>query len=414
VALTDRAIRNAKSDDKARKMYDLRGLYLLINPKGGRWWRFRYRFMRKERLLSLGTYPEVSLSEARERCEEARRLVRRGLDPSAERKAAKAALEGAARREHDYFESVAREWFEKFRGAWTENHATTLIGRLERDVFPWLGARPVKEITAVELLEVLRRIEARGALETAHRVNQICGQVFRFGIATGRATLNPTTELRGALAPVKEEHHAALTRPADVAGLMRAINAYKGSFVVRCALRFAALTFQRPGEIRSADWDEIELDGRLWRISAERMKGRREHLVPLSRQAVAILRELHPLTGSGRYVFPGRTASRPMSENAVLAALRRMGYSHDEMTGHGFRRSASTLLNESGKWNADAIERQLAHVESNEVRAAYNAAEYLDERRAMMQWWADHLDCLTDLATVVKGEGEASRQSCEA
>lgn len=271
-----------------------------------------------------------------------------------------------------------------------------MIRRLERDVFPWLGTRPVGEITAVELLEALRRVEARGALETAHRIHQICGQIFRYAIATGRGSRDPSADLRGALPPVRETHHAALTKPADVAALMRSIIGYQGSFVVRCALRLAPLVFVRPGELRKAEWSEFDLDGYIWRIPAERMKLRQAHLVPLSQQAVEVLRELRPLTGAGRYVLPSaRTTTRPMSENAVTAALRRMGYEQGTMTGHGFRTTASTLLNEMG-WPADAIERQLAYAERDEVRGAYNRAEYLSERRRMMQAWADHLDGLTN------------------
>jgi integrase len=287
---------------------------------------------------------------------------------------------------------VAREWFEKFSPIWAPTHASTIIRRLERDVFPWLGGRPLGEITAVELLEALRRVEARGALETAHRLKQICGQVFRYATATGRARRDPSADLRGALPPVKERHHAALTKPADVAALLRSIGAYQGSFVVRCALRLAPLVFVRPGELRQAEWSEIDLNGATWRIPATRMKLRQEHIVPLSRQAVEVLHELHPLTGAGRYVFPSaRTIARPMSENAITAALRRMSYERGVMTAHGFRTMASTLLNEMG-WPADAIERQLAHAERNGVRDAYNRAEYLPERRRMMQAWADYLN----------------------
>jgi integrase len=394
MALTDTAIRNAKAtENKARKLFDERGLYLLVTPDGGKWWRFKYRFGGKEKLLSLGVYPDVGLKQAREKRDDARKLVAAGVDPSAERRAAKAARISAAQREHDSFEAVAREWFEKFSPNWVPEHAETVIHRLEADVFPWIGSRPVAEITAVELLELLRRIEARGAVSTAHRIKQICGSVFRYGIATGRAARDPSADLRGALAPERERHFGALTKPADVAGLIRAINGYQGSFVVRCALRFTAMTFARPGEIRQAEWSEIDFDNAVWRIAAERMKMRREHLVPLSRQAIEVLRELHPLTGGGRYVFPGRTPARSMSQNAILAALRRMGYRTDEMTAHGFRTMASTLLNERG-WFADAIERQLAHAEQDEVRGAYNRAEYLDERRRMMQSWADYLDGL--------------------
>ena len=314
-----------------------------------------------------------------------------GFDPSAERKAAKVALEAQAR---DGFEAVARQWFEKFSASWAPSHASTVIRRLERDVFPWLGSRPIGQIAAPELLAMLRRVESRGAIETAHRIHQVCGQVFRYAIATGQALRDPSADLRGALPPVPEKHHPALTKPDDVAALMRAIASYQGSFSTRCALRLAALTFVRPGDLRRAEWNEIDFDNSVWRIPAAKMKMRAEHLVPLSPQALAVLKELHPLTGSGKYLFPSvRSLNRPMSDNTVLAALRRMGYGRDEMSGHGFRTTASTLLNEMG-WSADAIERQLAHAERDEIRGAYNRAEYLAERRRMMQAWADYLDGL--------------------
>jgi len=389
--LSDNAIRHAKPGLKAYKLFDGGGLFLLVTPGGGKWWRLKYRFGGKEKLISHGVYPDVGLKQAREARDEARKLLAAHIDPGAQRKATKVAL---INWEVGSFEAVAREWFRKFSPVWAPAHSSTIIRRLERDVLPWLGGRPVGEITAVELLEVLRRIEVRGALETAHRIKQITGQVFRYAIATGRASRDPSTDLRGALPPVRETHHAALTKPADVAALLRAINGYQGTFVVRYALRLAPMVFVRPGELRKAEWSEIDLDEGVWRIPAARMKMRTEHIVPLSRQAVQTLRELHPLTGAGRYVFPSaRTPGRPMSENAVLAALRRMGYERDQMTGHGFRTMASTLLNEQGA-PADAIERQLAHAERDGVRDAYNRAEYLTERRRMMQSWADYLDGL--------------------
>ncbi len=389
--LQDVKLKNAKAAEKAYKIHDNRGLFVIVTASGGKWWRFKYRFAGKEKTISLGIYPDVSLARARDRRDEARKLVASGIDPSAERQAQKAALKA----DKDLFEALSRVWFEKFSAGWAPTHAATVIRRLERDVFPWIGAKPIAEISAVQLLEVLRRVEARGALETAHRMKQIIGQVFRYAIATGKASRDPSADLRGSLPPVREEHHASLTKPTEVAALMRTINGYQGTFVVKCALRLAPLVFVRPGELRKAEWSEFDLDGATWRIPAERMKMRTEHLVPLSRQAVEILRELHPLTGGGRYVFPSaRTTSRPMSENAVLAALRRMGYERGQMTGHGFRTMASTLLNELG-WSADAVERQLAHAERDGVRAAYNRAEYLAERKRMMQSWADYLGRLT-------------------
>jgi integrase len=393
MALTDTALRQAKPTSRTRKLFDGGGLYLLIAPTGGKWWRLKYRFGGKEKLLSLGTYPGVGLREARERRESARRLLRSGIDPSEQRKTQKTAQKIAEACQLNTFEIVARDWFGKYSAPWASSHAETVLRRLERDVFPWLARRPISEITAAELLTALRRIESRGALETAHRVKQIIGQVFRYAVATGVASRDLTADLRGALPPVRESHHAALTNPAEVAGLVRAIQAYSGSFIVRSALLFSAYTFGRPGEIRAAEWREIDFEHGVWRIGAERMKMRREHLVPLARQVVELLREIHPLTGGSRYIFTGRTAARCLSENALTAALRRMGFERTEMTAHGFRTTASTLLNEQG-WNRDAIERQLAHAERDEVRAAYNRAEHLGERRKMMQFWADYLDSL--------------------
>ena len=314
-----------------------------------------------------------------------------GSDPSAERKLAKAKAAGN-------FEDVAREWFAKFSGSmgWAASHSATVIRRLERDIFPWLGSLPIGEIAPAELLTTLRRVEARGALETAHRIKQVCGQIFRYAVATGRAERDPSADLRGALPPVHGVHLAAITEPQQIGGLLRAVEQYQGTLIVRCALRLAPLVFVRPGELRQAEWSEFDLDSAepVWRIPAAKMKSRVEHLVPLSRQAVAILRELAPLTGEGRYVFPNdRGSHRPLSENAITCALRRMDYTSDQMTAHGFRTMASTLLNELG-WSSDAIERQLAHSERNEVRAAYNRAEFLGERRRMMQAWADYLDGL--------------------
>jgi integrase len=398
MALSDTAVRNAKPKDKPFKLYDLDGLYLLVAPSGGKLWRQKYRHAGKEKLLALGAYPEVSLKDARERRDAARIQVAQGLDPAQLRREQKVAQ---VEEVTGSFETVAREWIAKAGPHWSAGHAQTLSTRLARDVFPWLGAKPVGAITAPELLTCLRRIESRGAIETAHRVKQTCGQVFRYAIATGRAVRDPAADLRGALAPVKPTHHASITEPKAAGGLLRAIEGYQGHLVTRCALRLAPLVFVRPGELRQAEWTEFNLDGAEWRIPAARMKMGEQHIVPLSRQALELLREMWALTGRGRYVFPSaRSPERPMSNNAVLAALRRLGYGKDEMTGHGFRSMASTLLNEQG-WNRDAIERQLAHGERNQVRAAYNYAEYLPERRKMMQAWADYLDKLRAGADVI-------------
>jgi integrase len=291
---------------------------------------------------------------------------------------------------------LALEWHCKFKPGWTEKHAGRMLARLERDVFPWLGSRPVNEINTPELLAVVRRIEKRGALDVAHRVLGYCGQIFRYAIATGRGERDISADLRGALSPVRSKHHASITDVKAVGALLRAIDGYEGHFITRCALRLAPLVFVRPGELRAAEWRELDLDTAEWRIPGSRMKMRAVHIIPLSQQAVAILRELHPLTGRGKYVFPSlRSGERPMSENTVNAALRRLGYDKGEMTGHGFRSMASTLLNEQG-WHHDAIERQLAHAERDAVRGAYNYAEHLPERRKMMQAWASYLDGLRE------------------
>jgi len=389
-------IEKTKPQAKSVRLSDGRGMYLEISPTGGKWWRFKYRFAGKERRISLGVYPDVPLAAAREKREEARRQVAAGIDPGEQRKAAKVALVEST---ENTFEAIAREWFGLFSTKWVKGHADKIIRRLELNVFPWLGARPIKAITAPELLAVLRRVESRGANETAHRALQVCGRVFRYAIATGRAERDPSRDLSGALAPIQERHFASITEPLAVGELLRAIDAYKGAFVTRCALRLAPLVFVRPGELRAAQWTEFDFDKSEWRIPATRMKSRVQHIVPLSTQAVAILRELQPLTGRFPFAFPSvRSRFRAMSENAVTGALRRMGYSGQDMTGHGFRSMASTLLNEQG-WNRDAIERQLAHGERDAVRAAYNYAEHLPERRRMMQAWADYLEKLKNVSS---------------
>jgi len=390
--LTDTACKNAKTkDDGAPAKYaDEKGMYLLVN-KTGKYWRLDYRFNDKRKTLALGVYPEIGLKLAREKRDEARRLLAEGIDPGELRKVTKATSKLSAA---NSFEAVAREWFAKYLPTWSEGHATRIIRRLERDIFPWLGNRPIAEITAPELLASLQRIEKRDAIETAHRAMQNCGQVFRYAVATGRAERNPAADLVGAIAPAVKTSFPTITDPSKIAELLRAIDGYKGSFITQCALKLAPLVFVRPGELRKAEWSEFDLEHQLWTIPAERMKMREKHFVPLSQQAVAILTELQALTGSRQYVFPGaRSNGRPMSDNTVNAALRRLGYSKEDMTGHGFRHMASTLLNEQG-WNRDAIERQMAHAERNSIRATYNYAEYLPERTKMMQSWADYLDSL--------------------
>ncbi|MCG7932613.1 MAG: tyrosine-type recombinase/integrase [Candidatus Thiodiazotropha lotti] len=394
--LTDSAIRNAKPKEKNYKLADGGGLYLLVTTKGGKWWRLDYRFNGKRKTLSMGVYPDVTLKSARDRRAEAKTQLADGIDPGEIRKATKASKSDA-----DGFEAVAREWWGKREPTWSKTHSSRIIQRLEKDVFPWIGNRPIREISAPELLTVLRRIENRGALETAHRIHQSCGQIFRYAVATGRAQRDPSADLKGALPPTRQKHHASITEPKKIGELLRVIEGYEGSLVTRCALQLASLTFVRPGELRHAEWSEINLEKAEWRIPPEKMKMRTLHIVPLSQQSLSVLNEIKPLTGRGKYVFPGvRTNRRPMSENTVNAALRRLGYTKEEMTGHGFRSMASTILNEQG-WHRDAIERQLAHAERNSVRAAYNYAEHMPERIKMMQWWADYLDNLKTGAEII-------------
>lgn len=391
--LTDPKIRSLKPRENQYKVSDGRGLFLVITPIGSKYWRFRYRFAGKEKSLSIGIYPDVSLSEARDKAHEARKMLANDIDPGIEKQNKKRARKLAA---SNTFEIIAREWFQKNSTQWVESHGARILKRLEKDVFPYVGRKPITELTAPLILEVLQRIEDRGAIETAHRTHQNFGQIFRYAIATGYATNDPSPHLRGALKPIQERHHASIIDPQKIGELLRAINSYEGFFVTKCALRLAPLFFVRPGELRHAEWNEFNFEKAEWRIPASKMKMREQHIVPLSKQALGILQELNMLTGKSKYVFPSiRTSKRPMSENTVIGALRRLGYTSDEMTGHGFRSMASTLLNEN-QWNRDAIERQLAHGERNKIRAAYNYAEYLDERKKMMQWWADYLDELTN------------------
>ncbi len=396
--LTDTKVRTIKPAEKPKKLFDGGGLFLLVTPTGGKLWRLKYRFGGIEKLLALGAYPQTSLADARQKRDDARALMLNGVDPRDIKKAQKAA--GA--QENETFEVIAREWHTKFSASWAASHSNKIIRRFELYVFPWLGDRQIKSITAPDLLTVLRRIEAKGTLDTAHRTKQNCGQVFRYAVATGRAERDPSADLRGAIPPASGKHMATITDPKEIAGLLRSIDDYRGSIVTRCALQLAPLFFVRPGELRHAEWSEFNLDAAEWRIPAEKMKAGVLHIVPLSRQALGVLREIHPLTGHGRYVFPSpRTDSRPMSSNAILSALRRMGFAKDEMSGHGFRSMASTLLNEQG-WNRDAIERQLAHAERNSVRAAYNYAEFMPERKKMMQAWADYLEGIKAGAKIIQ------------
>ncbi len=396
--LTDTKVRSLKARDKQYKVADGRGLFLVITPGSSKYWRFRYRFVDREKSLAIGIYPDVSLSEARDKAHEARKMLANDIDPGAEKQNKKLARKLAAA---NTFETIAREWFQKNSAKWVESHGGRVLNRLEKDVFPYIGKRPITELSAPEILSVLQRIENRGAIETAHRTHQNFGQIFRYAIATGYAQNDPSPHLRGALKPIQQRHHASITDPKAIGNLLRAINSYEGFFVTKCALRLAPLFFVRPGELRKAEWSEFNFETAEWRIPPSKMKMREMHIVPLSTQTIAILLELRALTGKGKYVFPGvRTSKRPMSENTVTGALRRLGYTSDEMTGHGFRSMACTILNEQG-WNRDAIERQLAHAERNNIRAAYNYAEYLPERRKMMQEWADYLDSLVNNIIVI-------------
>ena len=396
--LTDTKIRNAKSKNKQYKMFDTGGLFLIVAPAGGKWWRFKYRFGGKEKLLSFGTYPEVGLAKARTKRDRAREQVTDGIDPGQVRKALKAAKTN----NENTFEVVAREWHAKFMPTWTQGHAKAILRRLELNVFPWMGARLIIEIKAPEVLMALRRIESRGALESAHRVRIICGQVFRYAVATGRAERDPTADLKGALPPAKSKHLAAITDPEQVGGLLRAIDGYQGSFVTKSALKLAPLLFVRPGELRHMEWAEIDLESAEWNIPEGKMKTGHPHLVPLSLQAVAILEDIKPLTGEARYVFPSpRTPRRPMSSNGVLSALRRMGFEKDEMSGHGFRAMARTILDEVLQVRPDFIEHQLAHAVRDPLGRAYNRTSHLPERKKMMQTWADYLDGLKAGAKVI-------------
>lgn len=403
--LTDTKIRKAKPTEKPYKLSDSGGLFLLVNPTGSKLWRLAYRFDGKQKTLSFGAYPVVTLAEARERTKSAKAELANGVDPSTASKARKASRGTELA---NCFEVVALEWHKTHMTTKTDNHAGKVNRFLEKDVFPWLGKMPLTDIEAPDILTVLRRIEERGANDVAHTVKRIIGQVFRYAIATGRARRNPVPDLQGALKPLVVKHHPAITDPAKIGELLRAAYGYTGHFPTQCALKLSFLVMLRPGEIRRAEWSEIDMERKEWRIPASKMKMRDEHIIPLSRQALAIFEEIRPLTGNGCYVFPSiRSHARPMSENTINAALRRLGYTGQEMTAHGFRAMASTRLNEAHLFHPDAIERQLAHGERDSVRAAYHRAQYLPERVKMMQWWADYLDRLREGAEVIPLRKEA-------
>ena len=396
--LTAKAIDKAKPDAKPVKMADGGGLYLLLRPDGAKWWRWDYRrpVTGKRNTLSLGTYPDTGLADARERQAAARKLLAAGVDPGEARKAEKATGQEAAA---NTFEAVAREWHAKQQTTWTEGYAGKVIRRLEVDIFPWLGKQPIGSITAPELLKHLERIEVRGAIETAHRALQTCGSVFRYAVRTNRADHDPSGALKGALTPWKPMPFAAATTPEDAATLLRKIDLSTSRIVTRSALQLAALIFARPGEIVRMRWEELDLDAGQWRYFVT--KTQRTHVAALSQQAVTILRDLQPVSGRRAYVFPGTRDPRThMNANAILVSARRAGVKKDESTIHGFRHMASTLLNEMGHWNPDAIEAALTHKMPG-VRGIYNQAQYLSERKRMMQAWADYLDQLRSGATNV-------------
>ncbi len=386
--LTDITIRAAKPAAKPVRLFDSGGLYLEVAPGGGKWWRLKYRIDGREKRLSLGVYPDVSLKEARDRRDGARKVLAQGVDPGELRKATKAMR---AEQVANSFEAVAREWYLKSKATWVDSHSEKIIARLERDVFPWLGNVPISDITARDVLAILRRIESRGALDTAHRARGTISQIIRYAIATGRADRDPCPDLRGALPPAKETNFPSIIDPEQVGELLRALDAFRGTFVVHCALHLSPLLFVRPGELRNAEWSAINLDKAEWRYIVSKTKT--DHSVPLATQSVRILRDLHALTGRGRYVFPGRNPDTPMSEATVNAALRRLGYdTKTEITGHGFRAMARTILHEVLHVRPEIIEHQLAHKVPDALGTAYNRTKFLKERRAMMQQWADYLD----------------------
>lgn len=414
--LTDKAVQAAQPREKQYGISDGDSLALIVRPNGTKFWWFRYRYGGKAKTLSIGVYPIVSLREARDKVFEAKKKLTNNIDPSAEKLAVRAALtekkEEQAKNEASFFEFVARDWFEKHSKSlkWEENHASKILGRLENDIFPWLGKRPIAEITAPELLNVIRKIEARGALETAHRALSECGRVFRYAVASGLAERDPSGDLKGALPPYrKDKHFAAVTDLKQVGALLRDIEAYSGTHVVRAAFALSPRVFLRPGELRKLEWEWIDFDEAMITIPPTAHKtGKRTqapHLVPLSQQAIQILKEIQPLTGGNKLVFPSeRDKNRPMSDNAVRSAMRRMGWTGEEMTPHGFRALASTILDNLG-YQQQFIERQLAHDEHNKIKAAYKRdlhLMYMPERKKMMQEWSDYLDKLRDGAQVIQ------------
>ena len=416
--LNDKLIQAAKPKDAQYNLADGNGLTLVIKPNGTKLWWLRYRFAGKAKTLSLGQYPLISLKDARERAYEARKLLANDTDPSQVKKETAAAIKASAApvQALETVEAISREWLEKFGNQWVDSHASKIVRRLERDLFPHFKNVGIASVTPTSLLAVLRRVEARGALETAHRLHQNCGQIWRYAVSTGRAERDITSDLKGALPPAKETHLGAITEPSEIWKLLRNIDEYKGSAVVRLALQLAPLFFVRPGELRHAEWSEFadfdnDQPNRVWVIPEGKMKAKRKHVVPLSRQAIWFLAELKEITGTGKYLFPSpHSAARCLSDNAILSALRRMGYTSEEMTGHGFRAMASTNLEQLG-YDVRLIELQLAHADQDQVRAAYKRETHLlrlDERSKMMQHWADYLDglCTSGMVLPFKKAGK--------
>ena len=386
--LTDTRIRTLKYTGKPAKYADGGGLHLYVSSSGKKLWRMTYYYEKKEKVLSFGEYPVISLENARAKRLDTKQLLAQGIDPGAQKKAIKEAQRSEV---NDTFQTIAKEWHETRTSDFTEKHRGTVMYRMEKYIFPFIGGEHIARMEAPDILAVVKPLEHKGQNETARRILQIISQVYRYAVVTGRAKRNPATDLHGALRPRKVVHRAAITEPAKVAQLLRNCDSYEGYFPIICALRLAPLVFVRPTELRAAEWSEFNFESKEWRIPAQRMKRKQMHIVPLAKEAMAILEELHAYSGSGKYLFPSiRTETRPLSDATLLNALRRMGYAKDEMCTHGFRSIASTLLNELG-YNRDWIERQLAHGERNDVRAAYNYAEYLPERRRMMEEWADYL-----------------------
>ena len=405
--LTAVAVKQAKPADKPYKMTDGGGMYLLVDVKGGKYWRFNYRFAGKNKTLAMGSYPLTSLAEARDARDKARKLLEENTDPGMVKKVARLTAHHAA---ENSFEAVAREWQEKFKSSWTEHTATKNLRILEANAFPWIGHRPIDDLKAPELLAVIRRVETRGLIDTAHRLRMTAGQVFRYGIATGRCERNIAADLSGALVPLKKTHLAAITDPTKFGQLLRDAWGYQGQFSTSCAFKLSALFGLRPGEVRALEWSEVDTDNALIRIPLGKMKSRRMHTVPLCRQALQILEELKPMTGGGRFCFPGiRMNDRPMSENTINAALRRLGYdTKKEQTAHGFRSSFSTMAHGSGLFRSEVVEIQLAHKHGDAVRLAYDRGEYLEERRRLMQWWADECDRMREGAKIIPLSGKTA------